>query len=90
VAPVSAKKLALTSLTSGGRSIGIVRLRIEAMEFVFCIQLANKMGFQPKKKHRLEHISIQFNAPRTQPMCGSTEQSEEVNVKIDFSLIIQY
>jgi hypothetical protein len=27
------KKLALTSLTSGGRSVGIVRLRTEAMEF---------------------------------------------------------
>jgi hypothetical protein len=29
------KKLALTSLTSGGRSVGIVRLRAEAMEFSF-------------------------------------------------------
>jgi hypothetical protein len=28
------KKLALTSLTSGGRSVGIVRLRTEAMELV--------------------------------------------------------
>jgi hypothetical protein len=29
------KKLALTSLTSGGRSVGIVRLRTEATEFIF-------------------------------------------------------
>jgi hypothetical protein len=29
------KKLPLTSLTSGGRSVGIVRLRTEAMEFFF-------------------------------------------------------
>jgi hypothetical protein len=36
MAPSSRKKLALTSPTSGGRSVGIVRLRIEAMEF-FCL-----------------------------------------------------
>jgi hypothetical protein len=29
---LSAKKLALTSLTSGGRSVSIVRFQIEAME----------------------------------------------------------
>jgi hypothetical protein len=29
------KELALTSLASGGRSVGIVRLRTEAMEFFF-------------------------------------------------------
>jgi hypothetical protein len=29
------KKLALTSLTSGGSSVGIVRLRTEAMEFFY-------------------------------------------------------
>jgi hypothetical protein len=32
---LSAKKLALSSLTSGGRSVGIVRLRTEATEFLF-------------------------------------------------------
>jgi hypothetical protein len=31
------KKLALTSLTSGGRSVGIVRLLTEAMEFFFLL-----------------------------------------------------
>jgi hypothetical protein len=36
VAPSIRKKLALTSLTSGGCSVGIVRLRIEATEFSFC------------------------------------------------------
>jgi hypothetical protein len=35
VAPSIRKKLALTSLTSDGRSVGIVRLRTEAMEFFF-------------------------------------------------------
>jgi hypothetical protein len=33
VAPSIRKKLALTSVTSGGRSVGIVRLRTEATEF---------------------------------------------------------
>jgi hypothetical protein len=36
---LSAKKLALTSLTSGGRSVGIVRLRTEATE-LFHVLLA--------------------------------------------------
>jgi hypothetical protein len=35
MAPSIRKKLALTSLTSGGRSVGIVRLRTEAKEFFF-------------------------------------------------------
>jgi hypothetical protein len=34
VAPSIRKKLALTSLTSGGRSVGVVRLRTEAVEFL--------------------------------------------------------
>jgi hypothetical protein len=33
LAPSIRKKLALTSLTSGGRSVGIVLLRTEATEF---------------------------------------------------------
>jgi hypothetical protein len=40
VAPSIRKKLALTLLTSGGRSVGIVCLRIDAMEFLnICIFL---------------------------------------------------
>jgi hypothetical protein len=33
------QKLALTSLTSGGRSVGIVRLRTQATEFSFSLEL---------------------------------------------------
>jgi hypothetical protein len=35
VAPSIRKKLAITSLTSGGRSVGIVRSRTQTMEFSF-------------------------------------------------------
>jgi hypothetical protein len=35
VAPSILKKLAITSSTSGGRSVGIVRSRTETMEFSF-------------------------------------------------------
>jgi hypothetical protein len=35
VTPLYPQKLALTSLTGGGRSIGIVRSRTQAMEFSF-------------------------------------------------------
>jgi hypothetical protein len=37
VAPSIRKKLALTSLTSGGRSVGIGRLLTKAMEFFFLV-----------------------------------------------------
>jgi hypothetical protein len=37
VASSNRKKLALTSLTSGGRLVGIVRLRTEAMEFFLIV-----------------------------------------------------
>jgi hypothetical protein len=33
--PLSAKKLAITSPTSGGRSVGVVRSRTQTMEFSF-------------------------------------------------------
>jgi hypothetical protein len=35
--PLYPQKLALTSLTSGGRSVGIVRSRTLATEFSFCL-----------------------------------------------------
>jgi hypothetical protein len=37
VAPFILKKWAITSPTSGGRLVGIVRSRTQAMEFVFCL-----------------------------------------------------
>jgi hypothetical protein len=39
VAPSIRKKLALTSLTIGGRLVGIVRLRTEATEFLLLLLL---------------------------------------------------
>jgi hypothetical protein len=43
--PPSAKKLALTSLTSGGRSVGIVRLRTEAMEFFYAVHTFHRIVY---------------------------------------------
>jgi hypothetical protein len=37
VTPLYPQKLALTSLTGGGRSVGIVRSRTKAMEFSFLV-----------------------------------------------------
>jgi hypothetical protein len=37
VTPLYPQKLALTSPTSGGRSVGIVRSRTKAMEFSFLV-----------------------------------------------------
>ena len=36
VTPLYPQKLALTSPTGGGRSVGIVRVRTKAMEFFLC------------------------------------------------------
>jgi hypothetical protein len=39
VAPSIRRKLAITSPTSGGRSVGIVRSRIQTMEFSLSLRL---------------------------------------------------
>ena len=39
VTPLYPLKLALTSPTGGGRSVGIVRSRTKATEFIFCVLL---------------------------------------------------
>jgi hypothetical protein len=41
VTPLYPQKLALTSLTGGGRSVGIVRSRTKAMEFSLVLRLIN-------------------------------------------------
>jgi hypothetical protein len=46
VAPSIRNKLALTSLTSGGRSVGIVRLRTEATEIFFYFSSRDLHVFQ--------------------------------------------
>jgi hypothetical protein len=42
VAPLSAKKLAITSLTSSGRSVGIVRSQTQTMEFSFLTSITGQ------------------------------------------------
>jgi hypothetical protein len=50
--PLSAK-LALTSLTSGGRSVGIVRLRTKTTEIVFCFVILHKAGYLQIHHHAM-------------------------------------
>jgi hypothetical protein len=56
VAPLYPQKLALTSPTSGGRSVGIVRSRTEATEFSLVIELNGMMGIQENLE---EHFNMQ-------------------------------
>ena len=42
VTPFYLQKLALTSLTSGGRSVGIVRVRTKATEFSLVLVVSNE------------------------------------------------
>jgi hypothetical protein len=51
------QKLALTSPTSGGRSIGVVRLRTEATEFVFTVNI-NLVWIGGLTGYRLGYVSI--------------------------------
>jgi hypothetical protein len=44
------QKLAITSPTSGGRSVGIVRSRTQTMEFVLFVCLFNRSGLQGNGK----------------------------------------
>jgi len=43
VTPLYPQKLALTSPTGGGRSVGIVRVRTKATEFFFLIGMINEV-----------------------------------------------
>ena len=46
VTPLYPQKLALTSPTGGGRSVGIVRLRIKATEFIDFLDLLQNCKFK--------------------------------------------
>jgi hypothetical protein len=51
VTPLYPQKLALTSPTGGGRSVGIVRSRTKAMEFSFLIVWLSDEGYNTQRKH---------------------------------------
>jgi len=54
VTPLYPQKLALTSPTGGDRSVGIVRVRIKAMEFslvfFYCVTELTSLGHRPSEK----------------------------------------
>jgi hypothetical protein len=59
VAPSIRKKLALTSPTSGGRSVGIVRSRTQAMEFSFPLLSSTIQKIQHGGMSQVKHV-LQF------------------------------
>jgi len=48
VTPLYPQKLALTSPTGGGRSVGIVRVRTKATEFFFIVLQFASCGYSKK------------------------------------------
>jgi hypothetical protein len=70
VVPLYPQKLALTSSTSGGRSVGIVRSQTQATEFSFSfldvlgkiIRLVSVIRQRTRREHRLQQL---FVAART-------------------------
>jgi hypothetical protein len=68
VATSISKKLALASLTSGGRSVGIVRLRTEATEFSF---------FFFRRLLRLSGITVEVSLP-------ASTLGEERNMRVKY------
>jgi hypothetical protein len=88
------QKLALTSPRSGGRSVGIVRLRTTGHGvFSFLFLLLTIYGL-PRLRHRWES-NIQMNQgkycgmlhwliwPRLEPVVGSSEHGKELKVSIN-------
>ena len=58
VTPLSPQKLALTSPTGGGRSVGIVRVRAKATEFSFSVQYRDLQEYVvPKMQINLSTFS---------------------------------
>ena len=53
VTPLYQQKLALTSPTGGGRSVGIVRVRTKATEFFFCVNCTGGARDRPALTHCL-------------------------------------
>jgi hypothetical protein len=77
------KKLALTSLTSGGRSVSIVRLRTEASEFFFCKKL-KKYKSPGSNQILAELIQGRGNMllPEIHTLIGSVWNKEELPAKL--------
>jgi hypothetical protein len=61
VAPSSRKKLAITSPTSGGRSVGTVRSRTQTMEFRFLLVVTYS---QHADRRQPSFTYIQFESPK--------------------------
>jgi hypothetical protein len=58
MAPLYPQKLAITSPTSGGRSVGIVRSRTQTMEFFFIIGIwQGVISCQSSEYHKTVFIS---------------------------------
>jgi hypothetical protein len=54
-------KLALTSPTSGGRSVGIFRLLTKTMEFVCLFIVTSQVGGSIVAAHNIGHLGLQIS-----------------------------
>jgi hypothetical protein len=74
VAPSIHKKLAISSPTSGGRSVGIVRSRTQTMEFFFFLVLTDSLIFYQNElqfittNNDVSYITI-TKAKKRSPVC---------------------
>ena len=67
--PLYPQKLALTSPTGGGRSVGIVRSRTKATEFFFCVVIT--------LKPQAEHVAGSVLGPHSFPSVTADTKNRE-------------
>jgi hypothetical protein len=87
--PLYPQKLALTSPTGGGRSVGIVHLRTKATEFVnihLCMSLT--IGTNTKTERRKKRLPADVQTSKAS-RCGSvTFHTEPANTHMEATLLL--
>ena len=79
VTPLYPQKLALTSLTDDGRSVGIVRVRTKATELVKAVPLQAWTGAEGSRKLRLpDFVTTAQDGGRLSALCTGRLYHQEI------------
>jgi hypothetical protein len=84
VTPTIRKKLAITSPTSVGSSVGIVRSRTQTLEFVVCLFVVETVR-RVRHVARMEDEIIEQNCPKTLLQVFSDSKRLKLEQKIKTS-----
>ena len=87
--PIYPQKLALTSPTGGGRSVGIVRLRTKATEFFIYsskLEIVSVLHILPRNKCNIRNSFCYFFVSFTQ-LLMSPIQVSRANIRVSFATV---